>query len=130
MKTALIIIVAAIVLVLLAAVAWRALQSRRARRQELRDRIGTEAQGHRQQIQANSAKATEAAQGAEEHRERFEEHRDKAERFRREAEEHERLAEEHAGTASELDGRSERARSAALRHDERASDAEEKLKKL
>ena len=106
------------------------MRSRRARRAELRDRLGMEAAGHRQELQANAAKAQEADQAAKGHRRQFEHHRDEAERFRREADEHERLAEEHAATASELDGTGERARTAASRHDDRASDAEQRLGKL
>ena len=97
---------------------------------KVRDRLQTEAHGHRQELEANAAKARESQEQAEAHRSQFEQHRDDAERLRREAEEKERLAEEHAATASELDGRGERARAAANRHDERASDAEERLDKL
>src|SRR3954447_4649960 len=130
MKTALIIIVAIIVLAVVAMLAVRAMQRRKAQREELRSRLSMEAEGHRQELEANAVKAREAEQHAEQHRQQFEEHRDEAERLRREAEENERLAEEHAATASELDGRSERARTAASRHDEHAGDVEERLGKL
>jgi flagellar biosynthesis/type III secretory pathway M-ring protein FliF/YscJ len=127
MTTVLIIIA---VLIVLAALVTFIMRRRRAERDQLRERLNMEAQGHRQELEANSAKALESEQQAEQHRRQFEEHRDEADRLRREAEEKERLAEEHATTASELDGRSERARTAASRHDERASDVEERLGKL
>jgi methyl-accepting chemotaxis protein len=98
------------------AMVGRIASARRAHREVLRERLGTEVDGHRQELEANAARARELSEAAAAQHER-------AERFRRAATEADHSAEELAQS-------SERARAAALRHDERARTGERDLSEL
>src|SRR5919204_5291925 len=93
-----------IVIILLAAIvagwlAYRVVARRHAERERARERLSTEASGHRQELEASAVRARESTEAAEARFERAGEHRGEAERLHRQAAEHERLAEEEESAA-------------------------------
>jgi hypothetical protein len=121
MSTALIIVIivaAVIVIALLAMLARR----RAAEREIEQERLSGEALAHRDQADANVARARDRGRAAEEHRRQANEHAERAE-------EHATQAAEHAEKATELEGQVRTAGKAAAFHDDQAAEREAKLER-
>jgi uncharacterized protein HemX len=130
MSTELIVVIVAALLlgaVLVFGVWWPKRQAKRAR---LRDRLSTEAEGHHEQVVANTSRAREMSERTDDLEQKAATEREDAKRLRAEAATRERSAAELAAEAQQVSGSSQRARDAATRHDEKAAQAEQKLKKL
>jgi hypothetical protein len=119
MSTALVIVIVVAAVIVIALVA--AMVRRQAAEREIEhDRLSGEAFAHRDQADANVARARELGREAEDARRQAEEHAIAAD-------EHARAAQENAQRATELEGRVETAGRAAARHDEQAAEREDKL---
>ena len=123
-----VIVVALVLGAVLLFASWRKKQL--AEKARLRDRLGTEAQGHADQVVANKARAREMADRTNELKQEAAAERKNAERLREEADRREKTAVQLDEEAAEVAVTSKRARGAATRHDERAKEAKEKLEKL
>lgn len=111
------IIIAIVVLAIVAFLVWRRVAAERAAEKA---RLAQEASAHREQADSNVARARELGSAAEVHRA-------EAERHAVAADEHAHAAQEHAEKASELESKIRTAGKSAARHDELATDREQKL---
>jgi len=116
-STLVIVIIVAAVLVL----GFLAYRSYAAKQEAERQRLRRDARGHRQQAEAGAGRARELG-------EKSEHHTREARRHKQLADEHANKAEEHAREAAKADGGKRRAGQAAGRHDERASELEDKTR--
>jgi hypothetical protein len=119
MSVALVIVIV-IAAVVLAAVAFTLIRRAAAEREIEHERVSGEAFAHRDQADANVARARDLGREAEEHR-------SEAARHAAAADEHALAAQEHAERATKLEQEVKTAGKAAAFHDEQAADREERL---
>ena len=128
--TALLIILIVLAVAGLAYVATRIAKQRAVERERTRERLASEADGHRQQVVANHSKAQDVLTQSSARETAAAELAAEAERLEAEAQRAREAAADEAQEAEDLRARGERARAAAGRHEERLTETEQRLEKL